>query len=118
MKSIIALLLLSTSDAHKLIKKSSMDQHIKQKDWSDVAATTNLDDYVGSQSTAMSEVTISNPSNFNLSEEQFKAQEKKYKEEEAAARKEEADREAEKNKPAFEDSLATVHGEMQALKKM
>ena len=53
-----------------------------------------------------------------MSEEQFKAQEKKYKDDEAKALKEAAEKEASQKPAAMEDSLATVNGQMQNIKKM
>lgn len=67
----------------------------------------------------MEEITIKNPSDYNVSPEQFKAQEEKYKKEEAAAIKAEADRKAAaEKKDHIDDSLATTNMEMQALKKL
>ena len=67
----------------------------------------------------MQEVTISNPSDYNVSEDQVKAQDKKYKDDEAKAMKEVSERDAAFHKQnAIEDSLATVNDNMQAMKKM
>ena len=66
----------------------------------------------------MSEVTIGNPSDYQMTEEQFKAQEKKYMDDEAKSLKEAAEKEASSHPAAIEDSLATVNGEMQNIKKM
>ena len=117
--SLIALLFLSSVEATKLSKKATINNKLKNKDWSDVAATSNSDDYAGSQANAMQEVTIFNPSEYSVSEDQVKAQENKYKEDEAKAMKEVSEREAAfKKQTAIDDSLATVNDNMQAMKKM
>ena len=45
----------------------------KNKDWSEVASLSNVQDYSASQATAMSEVNIKNPSDYSLTPDQFKA---------------------------------------------
>ena len=48
MKSIITLLLLGASEGHMLNKRSTLYSHIKNRDWSEVAQLSNVDDYAGS----------------------------------------------------------------------
>jgi hypothetical protein len=120
MKSFIALLLIGASESHMLTKKTGIYSHIKNRDWSEVANLSNVDDYASSQASSMSEQTISNPSDYNLSADQFKAQEQKYKDDETKALKDAKDsyESSHKGDAKIEDSFATVNNEMQAIKKL
>ena len=67
----------------------------------------------------MSEQTISNPSDYNLTPEQFKSQEQKYKDDESKALKDAKESYENSHKDVkMEDSLATVNNEMQSIKKL